>query len=148
LTPRHDGLMGRECIGSLSLYVFYAASSCSLHRIQHILCRGSAQASFVITSRIPSFTILILALTARPMYHHVLNCASEYTSASTQPTPSTRLLCTTWLRSTHISYASRTFFRVFYRTRKYPEFLQSLIPTTMISTPLLSVSQPTPTRTP
>jgi len=144
LTPRHDGLMGRECIGSLSLYVFYAASSCSLHRIQHILCRGNAQASFVITSCIPSFTILILALTAWPMYHHVLNYTSDHTSASTQPTPSTRSLCTTRLRSTHMSYASRTFFHVFHHTRKYLEFLQSLIPITMIFTPLLSVSQPTP----
>ncbi|KAG2045022.1 hypothetical protein BDR03DRAFT_937729 [Suillus americanus] len=42
------------------------------------------------TSRIPSFTILTLIFTTRPIYHHVLNCASDHISSSTQLTPPLR----------------------------------------------------------
>ncbi|KAG1846843.1 hypothetical protein F4604DRAFT_171882 [Suillus subluteus] len=78
--------------------------------MQHILCSGSAQASFVITSRIPSFTILILVLTAWPMYHHVLNCPSDHTCASTQPTPPMRSSSLTrqYQYSTYISAPANT----------------------------------------
>ncbi|KAG2045021.1 hypothetical protein BDR03DRAFT_18988 [Suillus americanus] len=82
------------------------------------------------------------------MYQHMLDCASDHTSASTQPTPPTHSSSPTRQCPTHISYTSRTFYRVFHYTGDYPELLQLLIPTTMISTPFPLVPQPTPTRTP
>lgn len=74
--------------------------------------------------------------TTRSMYH---------TSASTQPTPPTRSSSPTCQCS---MCARGSFHRVsHYAMGNYSELLQSLISTTMISTPLLLVSQSTPTPT-
>ncbi|KAG1825496.1 uncharacterized protein BJ212DRAFT_278429 [Suillus subaureus] len=74
----HNGCIGQDCTASLSWYILHVTSSCLLHSLQHMLCSGSAQVSFVITSRIPSFAILKLVFTAWPMYH-ILNCTLDHT---------------------------------------------------------------------